>query len=202
MTLFEVTECTDSTPAEHQEDSFKFLNRVHSPYWEKVRNELNSWFARYPPADSSDLAARFRSSDPTQHFAAFWELHLFNLFGQIGYEVDVHPEVDGATHPDFRATREATRFYVEALTVFSGIVEEGRNAAREAWVLDLINAVDNGDFSVGLEFVCVGKERPSAREVQRPIESWLASLDADTVRAKVEVGEEPPELEFAFATGS
>ena len=160
--------------------------------------ELDAWFAEYPEEHGDDLKARFRSPDPRQHFPAWWELYLFRVFRCLGFEVEVHPDVEGAsTHPDFRVERHGEGFYVEAVTVFSGIVEEGRHGAREAWIKDLINEIDNRSFFVGLEFEQVGAARPRRLDVIRPIENWLATLDPDVLRA-APPGSEPPKLEVRF----
>ena len=123
---------------------------------------------------------------------------MFRLFRCLGFEVEVHPDVKGAsTHPDFRVQRDGEAFYIEAVTVFSGIVDEGRDGAREAWIKDLINEIDNRRFFVGLDFERVGTDRPRRQEVIRPIENWLAMLDPDVLRA-APPGSEPPKLEVRF----
>lgn len=179
--LFDDVERVDPEPARPGEDSFAFLNRIDSPYWAKVRAELERWFSEFPPAHAADLRARFRSRLPDQHFSAWWELYLFRLFGSLGYEIEVHPEIDGSkTHPDFRLTRGEDRFYLEAATVFSGIVEEGRHGERESWILGTLNEARSDNFFVGIEFDRVGTARPRKAEI-RPVEKWLGSLDPDQV---------------------
>lgn len=199
MTLFDVVTRTDASPSAYGEDSFSFMNRVDGPFWTRVRLVLDEWFANYPEEHAADLRARLRSSDPRQHYAAWWELYLHELFLKIGWSVSVHPDVGGAsTHPDFLVRRGADAFYLEALTVFSGIVEDGRNGAREAWILDLINEVTSPNFFVGVDFESVGTECPSRAEVIQPIEGWLAGLDADAVAELMRAGDEPPELRLQF----
>jgi hypothetical protein len=198
LTLFDNVVRTDGRPAKYAEDSFTFLNRVHKPLWERIRVELEVWFSEYPEDHRGDLRARFRSPDPGQHFAAWWELYVFHLFRSLGFEVEVHPDVEGrSTHPDFRVERDGEGFYVEAVTVFSGIVEEGRHGTREAWIKDLINEINNRNFFVRLDFEKVGTERPRRQEVIRPIENWLTTLDPDVLRAAAPASE-PPKLEVRF----
>lgn len=93
--------------------------------------------------------------------------------------VEVHPLVPGSSaRPDFRLVADQT-IYLEATTVFSGIVEEGRNADREAWLIDALNEVKSTDFVSWLHFEQVGMSRPPAREVVEPVEEWLRTLAAD-----------------------
>jgi hypothetical protein len=198
MTLFDDFERSDPRPAKYGEDSFAFFNRADGRFWSRVRDELEVWFSSYPSDEAADLRARFRSDDPRQHHAAWWELYLHRLFACAGWSIEVHPDVAGSTHPDFRLTRGTDAFYLEALTVFSGIVEEGRNGTREAWVLDLINEVPNRSFFVGVDFEAVGLQRPNRQEVVRPTKEWLETLDPDAVALALEKGEEPPELTLRF----
>lgn len=194
MTLFDDVDRSDGRPATYSEDNFSFLNRVDGPLWEKIRVELEAWFAEFPQEHRDDLRERFRSADPRQHFPAWWELYLFHLFRRLGFDVEVHPDAEGVTtHPDFRLRRGSEGCYVEAVTVFSGIVEEGRHATREGWIKDLINEVDNRSFFVSLDFDRVGTERPSRFEVVDPIKQWLDTLDADVLSA-APPGSNPPSL--------
>jgi len=193
--LFDAIDRSDPEPGRHSEGSFAFLNRVASPYWARVRDELDSWFLKYPDAHAADLRGRFRSARPGQHWGAWWELYLFRLFSRLGFELEVHPSLpDHTTHPDFRVSGKGEEFYLEAATVFSGIVEEGRDARREGWILDAINHVKSANFFVGVDFGRVGIQRPRVGEITRPIEEWLSGLDPDEVTARVHEGERPPEL--------
>lgn len=114
----------------------------------------------------------------SRHYPAWWELYLFTLFSRLGYAVEVHPDTGTRrTRPDFRCTHDGFGFYLEATTVFSGIVEDGRHAEREGWILDLVNEARNPNFFVHLAFRAVGSQRPKRVEVVPPIEKWLATLD-------------------------
>jgi hypothetical protein len=125
-------------------------------------------------------------------------LYLFRLFNCLGFVVEVHPEMPQTTsHPDFKLSRERT-VYVEATTVFSGIVEEGRDAKREAWVVDALNEVKSTDFGVWLHFDQVGMERPGVHEVTAPVERWLTTLDVDKTELVVQAGGPRPTKTFTI----
>lgn len=190
-TLFDDLVRTDPAPASHGEDSFTFMNRVDQLFWCRVRDQLEEWFGEYPMDVAADLVGRFRDSDPRQHVAAWWELYLFTLYRRLGYSVTVHPNVSGTTaQPDFLVVRDDEELYVEAAVVFSGIVDEERHNAREAWIYDLVNKASNPDFHVGLEFDRLGVQRPKTTELTQPLEQWLTGLDPD----EIDAGQEPPEL--------
>jgi hypothetical protein len=142
MRLFDEIHRTDSSPAFPGEDSFTFLNRIESPYWARVRAVLEQWFGKYPAHQQRDLRARLRDALPQLHFAAWWELYLHELFIRLGYAVEVHPPSPSATSkPDFELRRDATSLYLEAVTVFSGIVEEGRHPSHEAHIMRILASI-------------------------------------------------------------
>ncbi len=77
----------------------------------------------------------------------------------------------------------------------SGIVDdEQRHGAREGWIFDLVNQAQSPNFHVQLQFDSVGMQRPTVREIVRPVEEWLESLDPDTVAQAREADGELPEL--------
>ena len=179
--LFDDCKRSDPRPAGHLEDSFTFLNRAAGPYWDSLREGLDRWYAAFPDVDG-DLRNRFRKREPDQHFAAWWELYLHKLFTGMGFDVDVHPSLaDSFSKPDFALTRGDDFVYVEALTVFSGVQEAGRQGALEAEVKEAIDQVENPKFVVALRFGRVGTSSPRRATITRQIAEWLASLDADAV---------------------
>ncbi len=89
--------------------------------------------------------------------------------------------------------RSTERVYVEAAVVFSGVVDEGRSGTREAWILDAVSRGKSRNFFVGLDFEQVGTQRPRDRDVVKPIEAWLETLDPDVVEADYESTGELPE---------
>jgi hypothetical protein len=182
LTLFDDIVRTDPRPKQPLEDSFSFHNRVDQILWARVREELEGWFAAYPAEHAADLRSRFRDPADAQHYGAWWELYLFRLLSRLGYAVEVHPALsDTDTRPDFRVAGEASSFLLEATTTFSGIVEEGRNGAREEWILAAIEKAESNDFYVHLEFEKVGMERPKDSDIAEPLQKWLDGLDPDQV---------------------
>jgi hypothetical protein len=194
--LFDNIERTDSSPCLYAEDSFAFLNRAAGVVWERIRRELDNWYAVFPDADG-DLRRRFQNRDPRQHYAAWWELYLHRLFTRLGYRVSVHPSVPGTNgRPDFLVEHASTSFYVEAVTVFSGIVAQGRRERLEAQVMDLINTIDASLFFVSVHFDRDGEKTPRAQAITRPIDAWLKTIDADELLTRS--GDQLPTQEFTI----
>jgi hypothetical protein len=178
-TLFDACQRTNPSPAGHEEDSFAFLNRVEQPYWDRVRCELERWFADFPAQHAVGLRARFRDRDPAQHYAAWWELYLHRFFCCLGFDVEVNPRLSGVIgEPDFLISGGEQPFLIEAATTFSGIAERGRHGGREAWIKAAVDQAKNPDFFVSLTIERGGMERPAVRQIVAPLEKWLGGSAA------------------------
>src|SRR5437588_2735119 len=205
--LFDDFERTNTRWASHQESRFAFLNRIATPGWSAVRDELGRWFDLYRgdagSQKANDLRNRFRDANPRQHHGAWWELYVYRLLRAVYSErlIRVEPDLPQvSTRPDFAVADEAGQrnaLFVEAVTAFTGIVEEEeRNAALVAYVVDTINEIKSADFWVHLDFAVVGIEWPKKNEIKRPIEAWLATLDREVELGKVTEGRRFEQLRF------
>jgi hypothetical protein len=179
--LFDEVERTNASPAAYNEDSFSFLNRAAGPYWHRARTVLDDWYAAFPDT-SADLWKRFRKPDPTKRRNAAWELYLHRIFANLGFRATPNAELpEGGSRPDLLVERGGNCFYVEAVTVFSGIVSSESHTALEPRILDLINTIDASNFFVSVRFAQSSTAMPKAEDITRPIEQWMAEHDADDV---------------------
>jgi hypothetical protein len=179
--LFDEFERSDSRQALFSEDTFSFLNRVRGPYWERIRSELNAWYDAFPD-ETRDLWRRFRSRDHRQHYGAWWELYLHRLVTALGFEATPNAQLPGGrSRPDVLAVRGEQSFYVEAVTVFSGIVASTPRSALEPAILDVINTIDASNFFVSVGFARAASSMPRRAQIIRPIEDWLSTHDPDRV---------------------
>jgi hypothetical protein len=173
------------------------LNRVGTPYWAQVRNLLESFFSRYQPEHSESLRRDFRARLPGRHYAAWWELYLHELFLRLGYEITIHPAIEGTERrPDFGLRRDGSELLVEGSVVFSGIAGgEEQIGAAPSWMLAAFEKVKNPNFFVSIhEITARGDEQLKQAEMASPIEDWLASLDPDLVATEYEEKSGFPEL--------
>ena len=183
--MFDDIERTENGPGSYMESSFSFLNRAADPYWDRIRNELDSWYQKFPDA-TKDLWRRFRSDQPEQHYGAWWELYLHRVFINLGYDVTPNTSLpEGRSHPDLRVERSGDFFYVEATIVFSGIEDSpSRPRTRlEPEILDVINTIDSSNFFVTINFVRSSTVMPRRSKITDPIATWLAQHDPDEVAA-------------------
>jgi len=176
--VFDDRERTDPSPASHSENSAAFLNRVAGRYWDQIRDLVESWASHIPDAARRDIVARLRSSNDRQSSAAFWELYLHETFVRAGYEVELHPSVEGPRPPDFRVTRGEERFYVEATCVFGAATDAGAIARRQD-LYDAVERIHSPNFFLSIDVEVIGSEAPATSRLRQDLERWLADLDPD-----------------------
>jgi hypothetical protein len=192
-TLFDDKPRSDSAPKRDTESSYQFLNRRYGGFWEHVRDVIDGWYAEFPD-NEYDLRNRFCEADERQHLAAWWELYTYTLFRRLGYSVEVHPQLANRKNPDFLVSRAPHSIYVECVTMFG---DDGTdNPAGRAWICECTNRAKDPDFMVNLDIEQVGTGQPRVSQVTQPLEEWLATLDADAIRADVEAGLDGPRFEL------
>jgi hypothetical protein len=133
--IFDFVGRRDRRPAEHNESTFAFLNRVSGGFWDHTRLLVQEWADRVEvAAEYNELRQRFRSRDDDQFRSAFLELYLHESLVRAGYTVTIHPAIPGTSRrPDFLGVRADERLYVEAIA--PGTAPDARAAASRRGVL-------------------------------------------------------------------
>jgi hypothetical protein len=182
MKLFDEIHRTRTGIKAHAEPKFNYINSSARKPYHLIRELLEEWFSSYPENAKKDLRARFRSSDDIKHLAAFFELYLYNLLRKIGFEVEVHPEIQGkSTHPEFKVYYSGQpAFYLEA-TLAAPSKEEIAARKRENIVYETIDKVNSPDFFLFVQIRRHTKENPSGRRWRKELEKWLSSLDYESI---------------------
>lgn len=169
---------SDPEPARAEEDSFAFLNRAATPYWERVRDFIEEAFAEYPAAHAADLRSRFRDRRWSAHAGAWWELYLFRLFRALDFEVEVHPRLQSvSSRPDFRVTTPAGSFLIEARHVAAGIRSSRRRVGRDDWITGPLEELTHPRFVVVVRILARDPRKPRRKAVTASVLDWLDSLD-------------------------
>lgn len=171
------------------ESVFDFYNRADGDSWERVRDELETWYSRYPDTDG-DVRKRFRHPATDQHFAAWWELWVYTFYARLGYQVLPHPTMPNGKKPDFLVTLDGTSTYVECKAI-----PEKPRSANEAGILDCTNEVKNPDFWLELDIEEEGTQTPSCNEIKAQLEKRLELLNADEVISERDAGNDLPDFQ-------
>jgi hypothetical protein len=183
MPLFDDTTRTYDGPADYREPHFHYLNRSARIDITRLRLEVDLWFRRYPSEHSSDLRARFRSSDNVQYGGAFFELFLHEFLLRLSCSIEIHPEMPGTTRrPEFKVTSsDGGQFYLEARVV----TDESKDAAaarqRQNAAYDAINDLDSPDYWINVEVYGLPDSAVPTRKLKQFIKTELAKLVYDDV---------------------
>ena len=172
--LFDQCKRTDRSGGRIAESNFEFFNRSAWRSVEIAKNKFESWFANIPPEKKADLRGRFRGDD-RQHSSALLELMTHEILRAIASEVQVEPDLNGG-RPDFSAVYLGTRFIAECTIAQESDTKFGA-LQRERVVLDAIDAVDAGPFTLMVRPISVGDAQPSGSNLRKILESWLATVD-------------------------
>lgn len=189
MTLFDShTETIGIRPMQYAEPIFDYYNRSARPSIAQIRNVLEDWFAAYPEQGKNDLRERFRSRIAGQHQGAFFELYLCRLLSGIGYAVEVHPDIEEDTHPDFAGLKGATRlFYLEA-TITLDSREKTAQQQRADQVYDALNRLHSPDFFLTIQVRGAPHTPPPGARLRSGLERWLESMNWDEIAQLCERG--------------
>lgn len=194
-TIFDDFVRTNAEPA-LEEDSFTFLNRAATPYWQRVREFVDQAFSAYPHEHARDLRARFRGDDWSGHIGAWWELYLFTLFRALGFEVEVHPAIRGTSkRPDFRIGTGNGAFLLEARHVAAGFISDEARVGRDEWITAPLERLRHPEFMVGVTILNRASQRPSRMAVTNGVIEWLDGLDTEEAAA-ADVFDRTPRKEF------
>lgn len=184
--VFSTGHRTDPSPATYSESTFAFLDRVDTPYWERVRALVEVWFDRLPASAQQDAAGRLQSADNRQFRGAFWELYCHETLIRLGYSVECHPQLStGGKRPDFVACSGQQSFVLEATAATKPDDETGSDR-RAAQVYDVIDQLDSPNFFLAIEVERIGAASPSATRLRQALERWLRTLNPDHVERTLE----------------
>ena len=175
---------TDETPRAHQEPAYAFLDRAAGARWERVRGELDGWFARLPAPARADLRNRFAQDAELDHAGAFWELWVHEAHRRRGFEVTVNIGCEaGERRQDFVLARGRERCWLEATVVGGDSPLSFTERRLDEQLRDIVATVRAPRFSLALEVVKYGACSPGRRRIVPPLERWLGSLDVRELRA-------------------
>ncbi len=148
MLLFEDKERTDTRPSRYIDNKYDFYDRNNQSHISNVRDILNNWFSKYPLHEQTELKSRFKKDFES----ALYELYLFNLFIQLGFDITIHPTLPNTTkHPDFLLSKNEIQICVEAKIITGKTKEEKAKEQIKSMLYDLINDYSISNFYFGID---------------------------------------------------
>jgi hypothetical protein len=183
--LFDDRPRTDINYSFEGEGRYRFLDRVDDPYFAQVRDALNGWASRYPPASLPALRARLLGSDGIDACAAGWELAVHELFARDGWHAEVETLTEGGTRPDFRMTRGEQTLVVEARLVTGLTRTQQLQGRRRESMYAALDDVSSARFALRVRILQEGPSGPPGKALRRRVEQWLDTLDPQQVTARL-----------------
>ena len=107
-------------PKTGNEKIHEFFAREGRPEVVPIRDWIEFWYSQLPPTKQPDIRGRLRAG--TNDFtSAYFELQMFAMLKNMGYEVTVEPSLAGGGYnPDYLARCEDEVFYLEATVCGQG----------------------------------------------------------------------------------
>jgi hypothetical protein len=184
MKLFEDKNRSHQKPATHNENTYDYYDRSARNDVAKVRDVLNSWFDNYPIEEKTELKGRLKKT----FSSAFYELFIFNLFKNQGFDITIHPLVPNSSkRPDFLLSKNGIEFYLEAKVAKGESEEQGSLKKRINQIYDSLNTIKSPNFFLRIEKLNLkSKLQPATKQIRNRIESELTNFDADKVTRRIQ----------------
>ena len=186
MKLFDAIKREPLTTASNRYSAFVTVNQDCSPRAQEIRNTLETWFEKFPTEGQEDLRGRFRSPRPDVHESAFFELFLHEVMTNLGFALEVHPNLADSTHrPDFLVRDGNISFYLEA-----GVA--GRSSGpftrrnEELEVIEALETLTSPNFNLLIELTGELSKSVRTRRLLSKVRSLLQEHDPDKVKAIID----------------
>lgn len=184
MILFEKKNRIHLEPALHNENTFEYYDRSARKDVAAVRNVLNRWFEKYPKSEQHELKSRFKKT----FSSAFYELFIFLLFKNQGFEIIIHPKIPNSNkRPDFLLKKANIEFYLEAKEARDKTEEEEAQQKRINQIYDSLNKIESPNFFLRIEELILKTEiQPAIKKIIPTIENELKKICPDKVTEDLE----------------
>lgn len=183
MKLFEQKNRSHKKPATHNENTYGYYDRSARKDVSKVRDVLNLWFDNYPDEEKPELKSRFKKT----FSSAFYELFIFNLFKNQGFDITIHPNVPNSSkRPDFLLAKNGIEFYLEAKVAKGESEEQESYKHRINQIYDSLNNIKSPNFFFRIEELDLKtKLQPSTKQIRSKIENELTKFAPDEVTRQI-----------------
>jgi hypothetical protein len=166
----------------YADSRFEYLNLSARPSVRRIRSLLEDWYSDYPLDYRNELKIRFCSKNDLDHISAFFELFLHALFLNLGFEIEVHPDIPGqTTHPDFLVLKEKEPLFFLEATRAASPKEETADEKRKNVVYDTINKMDSPNFFLEVKVNSSSEKSPPGKKWRSQLKKWLSGLNPDEI---------------------
>lgn len=178
--LFDDITRNDLDYSKNNENPYDFYNRSSRYQFVIVRELLNKWFSEYPDDEKNDLKNRFKKTFDS----AFYELFLYQLFVNLGFQVQIHPKLlNSKKRPDFLIIKDNLEIYVEAKIDYdksSNLIALERKISQ--FYDDLNKLKVKGFYFAISDLVLKNNSQPSAKKIIKFIEKEIEKLNPELIK--------------------
>ncbi len=193
IALFDDANRNYTKPALNAETTYSFYNRSSLDEFACLRQMLQRWVDRLPPAKQKDIVGRMRhtgrgSQDKQQSFdGAFLELFLHEFLNGTGGYTVVDPKIDDLT-PDFGVTEtgpDGTKinYVVEATDINYTRGTSMESNWNEQNALDALDEIESPYYYLWVETAGDLTRTPPKRQLKGMFENLVKNANYDDIRA-------------------
>lgn len=186
MDIFDDFKRTNNDKSDHDSSTFSFINNSAWPIAEYIRNILQQWVGDFPV--DKDFIARFRSDNDKEHRGALFELIVYSVLKNSGYDVEKHKPVDlhSTKAPDFYAMNDDYRFYTECTLSTDPFAPT--NEVIQNKILSQIEIIESPKFYIGVCFVETSNHTPSLKMIISFLKEKLKELSQSSIEKEYGIG--------------
>lgn len=179
ISLFDDVKRNDLNYSKNNENPYDFYNRSSRHQFVVVRELLNKWFSEYPNEEKLDLRNRFKKT----FNSAFYELFLYQLFINLGFQIEIHPKLPNTKkRPDFLIVKDDLEIYVEAKIDNDKSTDLIALDRKISQFYDDLNKIKVKGFYFALSDLSLkDNSQPSAKKVIKFIEKEFDKLSTEFI---------------------
>jgi hypothetical protein len=170
----DTTEFIDG-PSKHNTNPYEYYQKSSREDVNTVRKLLEFWFSEFPFKERKELKNRFKK----EFHIAFYELFLFILFKNQGFEIEIHPILKSSTkRPDFLIKKNGVECFVEAKVCNDKSKAQVGFERKQNQLFDEINKIRIKGFLLEIsELSFLTNKQPRAKELIRLVENEVSKID-------------------------
>lgn len=178
----DTTEYIDG-PSKYNTDPYEYYQKSSREDVNAVRELLESWFSEFPQKERKELKGRFKK----EFYTAFYELFLFKLFKNQGFEIEIHPPLKSSTkRPDFLIKKNGVECYVEAKVCNDKSKAQIGFERKQNQLFDEINKIRIKGFLLHIsELSFLTNKQPRTKELNRLVENEVSKIDRKSLEKEL-----------------
>ena len=181
--LFDDIERTFLGPSNQNEFEYDYYNRSARKDIATIRAKLEEWYYLVPDSEKKELKSRIKQKFDD----VFYELFLYNLFVNLGFQITIHPTVPNSNNkPDFLIKKGELEIYVEAKISKGKSNKEEAQERMKNHFYDAINVISSENFLLRLEEIqFISGRQPKTKKIIFEIEKRLLQLNPDEIEENI-----------------